>query len=283
MTSMLFERAAPARALSGLEASRRLPLPARIAIPFGIAALLLILWEAAVKIYAVPKVILPPPSMIARVLVADWAILLPSLVNTAVVTYEAFAIALVLGIAVSVAFARSPIVETSLSPFAVVLQVTPVVAIAPLILVWVGLDHVDRALLILAAIVGFFPILSSTTLGLKSADHNLRELLALSRASSFDRLIYLELPGALPFLLTGMKIAIGLALIGSVVAEFVAGSGTATGIAWRIVEAANRLNSARMFAALVLLTGFGVFNFLVLSAIQHLLLHEWHESTFRKE
>jgi len=182
-----------------------------------------------------------------------------------------------------VAFARSPIVETSLSPFAVVLQVTPVVAIAPLILVWVGLDHVDRALLILAAIVGFFPILSSTTLGLKSADHNLRELLALSRASSFDRLIYLELPGALPFLLTGMKIAIGLALIGSVVAEFVAGSGTATGIAWRIVEAANRLNSARMFAALVLLTGFGVFNFLVLSAIQHLLLHEWHESTFRKE
>jgi NitT/TauT family transport system permease protein len=180
-------------------------------------------------------------------------------------------------------FAQSEIVEMSLFPYAVILQVTPIVSIAPLILIWVGLDHVERALLILATIVAFFPILSNMTLGLKSVDHNLRSLFDLYGATRWQRLKELQFPSALPYLLGGMRISGGLALIGAVVAEFVAGSGTGTGLAWRIVESANRLQIPRMFAALLLLSLLGIGIFLALSALQVLLLRKWHESAVRRE
>jgi NitT/TauT family transport system permease protein len=183
----------------------------------------------------------------------------------------------------AVLFTRSKLLELSLFPYAVVLQVTPVVAIAPLIIIWVGLDHVERALLILATIVAFFPILSNTTTGLKSADHNLHNLFELYRANRWQRLIELEFPSALPYLLAGAKISGGLALIGAVVAEFVAGSGSGTGLAWRIIESGNRLNISRMFAALLLLSALGVVIFFVLTALETRLLRNWHESAVRRE
>ena len=157
------------------------------------------------------------------------------------------------------------------------------VAIAPLILIWVGLNHIERALLILATIVAFFPILSNTTLGIKSVDHNLLNLFDLYGASRWQKLRLLQLPASLPYLLGGMKISGGLALIGAVVAEFVAGSGTGTGLAWRIVESSNRLNIPRMFAALTLLSLLGVVIFFGLSALETLLLRKWHESAVRRE
>jgi NitT/TauT family transport system permease protein len=161
--------------------------------------------------------------------------------------------------------------------------VTPIVSIAPFIIIWVGLDHIERALLILATIVAFFPILSNTTLGLKSVDHNLQNLFDLYRASRWQRLKELQFPSALPYLLGGMKISGGLALIGAVVAEFVAGSGTGTGLAWRIIESANRLNIPRMFAALLLLSVLGIVIFFGLSALERLLLRKWHESAVGRE
>jgi len=163
-----------------------------------------------------------------------------------------------------------------------VLQVTPVVAIAPLIIIWVGFERINVALVILASIVAFFPIVSNMTLGLRSADSNLVDLFRLYGASRWQVFRRLQMPTALPLLLSAMKVSGGLALIGAVVAEFVAGSGTATGLAWRIVEAGNRLEIAKMFAALGLLSAVGILNFYALSALEWALLHRWHESALKR-
>ena len=260
------------------------PSPAiRVLVPVLIGCLFLGFWEFAVRHFGVSKFVLPPPSSVAFALVDDFGSLLGSLWNTLRITIEAFFLALVLGVAFAVLFTRSRLVELSLFPYAVVLQVTPIVSIAPLIIIWVGLDHVETALLVLATIVAFFPILSNTTMGLKSADHNLRNLFDLYRANRWQRLIELEFPSALPYLLAGMKISGGLALIGAVVAEFVAGSGSGTGLAWRIIESGNRLNISRMFAALLLLSLLGVSIFFLLSAIEGWFLRHWHESAAPRE
>ena len=252
-------------------------------MPLALGVALLGLWEWLVWYLAVPRFVLPAPSAIARAFYADGGTLFASLWITLRITVAAFALALVLGVGLAVLSARSRLVEFGVFPYAVILQVTPVVAIAPLVLIWVGVENVDRALLILATIVAFFPILSNTTLGLRSVDSNLRDLFQLYGASDGQRLRLLQLPTALPYLLAGMKISGGLALIGAVVAEFVAGSGTGSGLAWRIVESANRLNIARMFAALALLSALGVLIFLLLTGLQSLLLRQWHESAVVRE
>jgi NitT/TauT family transport system permease protein len=166
----------------------------------------------------------------------------------------------------------------SLAPYVVTLQVTPVVAIAPLILIWVGFENTNRAMIIIAWIVAFFPILTNTLQGIRSVDNGLHQIMQLSGAKWWQTLIYLELPAALPSILTGAKISGGLALIGAVVAEFVAGSGTSTGLAWRIIEAGNRLEIATMFAALTLLSILGIVIYYAHSLVEWILLRRWHES-----
>jgi NitT/TauT family transport system permease protein len=256
---------------------------ARIVVPVIIGILFLGVWEFLVRWLEVPKFVLPPPSLILDALLTDYATLSASMWKTLQITIAAFFVALTLGVTGAILFTQSRLFEISLFPYAVVLQVTPIVSIAPFILIWVGLDHTERALLILATIVAFFPILSNTTLGMKSVDHNLLNLFDLYHASRWQRLRYLQLPSAMPYLLGGMKISGGLALIGTVVAEFVAGSGTGTGLAWRIIESSNRLNIPRMFAALLLLSSLGVVIFFGLSAVETLLLRKWHESAIGRE
>jgi NitT/TauT family transport system permease protein len=245
----------------------------------GIAALAL--WEFLVRHYEVPVFVLPGPVAIAGALFDNFGSLLGSLWVTLAVTWIAFAIALAGGLALAVLFAESRALEAALFPYAVVLQVTPVVAIAPLILLWIGYDRVTLAETLIAALVAFFPVLSNTTLGLRSADFNLVDLMRLYGASRLQILWRVRLPTALPYLLSGMKTAGGLSLIGTVVAEFVAGSGAATGLAWRIVEAGNRLEIATMFAALTLMALTGVAIFAALSLLEYLLLRRWHESAIR--
>jgi len=263
--------------------ARATPLPLRVVVPVTVGLVFIAAWEFLVRYLAVPRFVLPAPSMIATALIDDFLPLAGSLWVTLKVTLSAFAVALVLGVLIAILFAQSRLFEMSLFPYAVVLQVTPIVSIAPLVLIWVGLDHLERALLILATIVAFFPILSNTTLGLKSVDHNLQNLFDLYGATRWQRLRELQFPSALPYLLGGMRISGGLALIGAVVAEFVAGSGTGTGLAWRIVEAGNRLNIPRMFAALLLLSFLGILIFFTLSALEYLLLRRWHESAVGRE
>jgi NitT/TauT family transport system permease protein len=265
------------------EDSRPVSPAMRVAVPLVLGIIVLGVWEFLVRWLEVPKFVLPPPSAIVKSLANDYPSLLVSLWITLRITLMAFFIALATGVLLAVLSVQSRLVEISIFPYAVMLQVTPVVAIAPLILIWVGVEHIDRALLILATIVAFFPILSNTTLGMKSVDHNLRDLFQLYGASRWQRLRMLQLPAAQPYLLGGMKISGGLALIGAVVAEFVAGSGTGSGLAWRIVESANRLNIPRMFAALLMLSVLGIVIFLLLAGLETLLLGRWHESAVRRE
>ena len=260
-----------------------MPRSLRVVVPIIVGIVFVAAWEGLVRYLAVPRFVLPPPSMIVTALVDDFFPLVASAWVTLKVTLSAFIVALVLGVVIAILFAQSRLFEMSLFPYAVVLQVTPIVSIAPLVLIWVGLDHLERALLILATIVAFFPILSNTTLGLKSVDHTLQSLFDLYGATRWQRLKELQFRSALPYLLGGMRISGGLALIGAVVAEFVAGSGTGTGLAWRIVEAGNRLNIPRMFAALLLMSLLGIVIFFSLSALEYALLHKWHESAVGRE
>jgi NitT/TauT family transport system permease protein len=248
------------------------------ALPLLVALLVLGAWQWAVAHWQVPVYVLPAPSAIAKAMADNFSSLMAALASTLAVTVEAFVAATVLGVATAIAFSQSRLLERTLYPYAVILQVTPVVAIAPLILIWVGFERINLALTIIATIVAFFPILAGATLGLKSADFNLIDLTRLYGASRLQTLWRIRMPTALPTLLSGMKTAGGLALIGAVVAEFVAGSGTATGLAWRIVESGNRLEIATLFAALALLAATGVLIFAALSLLEWWLLRRWHES-----
>ena len=255
---------------------------AHYALPIAMLALLLIVWQVYVTTYEVPHYILPSPLRVGQALITDWPILGAALVVTLKITFSALAIALVGGVFFAVLMSQSRWVERILYPYAVILQVTPIVAIAPLILIYA--PTTQMALLICAWIVAFFPILSNTTQGLKSTDHNLLNLFELYGASSWQTLIYLKIPNALPYFLAGLKIAGGLALIAAVVAEFAAGSaGAGSGLAFRLIESQFRLNIPRLFAALILLSLTGVIIFAATSALSHLLLRKWHESAIERE
>jgi NitT/TauT family transport system permease protein len=249
----------------------------RALAPMLVGVAFLVAWEAAVRLARVPPYVLPGPLAIAETLIKDGPSLLAALLVTLRITISALALAIVVGGALAVLFAQSRLLEISLFPYAVILQVTPIVAIAPLIIIWI--NDVFAALLVCATIVAFFPIVANTTLGLNSADRNLSDLFRLYGASRWQTLRLLRLPSAMPLFLAGVRISGGLALIGAVVAEFVAGTGGAeTGLASRIIEAGYRLEIPRMFAALLLLSLTGIAIFAVLSWLSRRLLRHWHES-----
>jgi NitT/TauT family transport system permease protein len=243
--------------------------------PVLLLAVLLGAWEIACRAMSVPTYFLPPPSAIAAALAGDWPALLHSAWNTLAMALMALVVASLAAQAVALVVALSPILERATRPLAVVLQVTPVVALAPLVLIWAGIDNPGRAIVALAAIVAFFPIFSGALTGLKAADPDLERLFDLYGATRLQRLMRLRLPSAVPFLLEGHKVAAGLAIIGAVVAEFVAGSGGAQGLAWRILEAGNRLQTARMFAALVVLGVLGAALHAALEAAERAGLRWW--------
>ncbi len=243
--------------------------------PFVTLALLLGGWEIACRAMQVPTYFLPPPSAVAVALWHDF----PSLAGAAWRTLSTALIALVLASLIAVLLAMitalSPLLDRAIRPLASVVQVTPVVALAPLVLIWAGLDHPERALVALAVLVAFFPIFSGAVTGLRSADPDLERLFELYGAGRLQRVLRLRLPSAVPFLLEGHKVGAGLALIGAVVAEFGAGSGGAQGLAWRILEAGNRQQTARMIAALAVLGAMGVALHAVLEALERRGLAWW--------
>jgi len=254
----------------------------RAAAPVLVGAVVLALWETIVRVRAIPPYILPGPLLIAQTLWTDGPSLLGSLLVTLRITLAALAAAAILGGGIALLFSISRILALSLFPYAVILQVTPIVAIAPLIIIWVKEPFL--ALLVCAWIVAFFPVVANTTVGLNSADRNLLALFRLYGASPLQTLRYLKLPTALPYFLAGLRISGGLALIGAVVAEFVAGTGGAeTGLAFRILEAGYRLAIPRLFAALFLLSMTGIIIYLLLDALSRRLLRHWHESAIEEE
>jgi NitT/TauT family transport system permease protein len=257
------------------------PRISRIALPILVLIVVVLAWHQIVHVFAIPPFVLPGPGLVLKTLIADGSLLWHSLLVTLTITFEGFALAAVGGIALAIAFSQWRLVEDSLYPYAVILQVTPIVAIAPILLIYLPQP---LAVLACAWIVAFFPVLANTTLGLKSVDHNLLSLFQLYKASRWQVLWNLKLPSALPQMLAGLRIAGGLSLIGAVVAEIAAGSaGAGSGLAYRIAESGYRLNIPRMFAALLLLSAAGVAIFFALSILSYLALRRWHESAVKRE
>ena len=251
--------------------------------PIVALIIIFIIWEFLVNLFSVQLYILPAPTDIFLSLNDNLSELLLATLNTLKITLFAFLIATLIAIGLAIIFSLSKILEISLYPITVIFQVTPVVAIAPLIIIWVGLDNAEIAILILSVIVAFFPVLANTNLGFRSVDKNLKELFLINRASKWQTLTKLNLPYATPYILTGMKTSIGLALIGTVVAEFVAGTGSSAGLSWIIIESGNRLDIAKLFSALILLVLSGIFLFLLMSTIEYSILRRWHQSVKENE
>ena len=253
----------------------------RALLPCAVLALGILAWDLVVRLNDIPPYVLPGPLLVARTLETDWPVLSGSLLVTLITTFQGLALAVIGGVGLAVLFNQSRVLEYALYPYAVILQVTPIVAIAPLLLIYLPQP---AAVLACAWIVAFFPVLANTTLGLNSVDHNLINLFELYGASRWQILAYLKLPAALPAMLAGIRIAGGLALIGAVVAEIAAGTaGAGSGLAYRIVEAGYRLNIPRLFAALLLLSVTGIVIFFALSLVSHLVLRRWHESAIARE
>jgi NitT/TauT family transport system permease protein len=249
----------------------------RVAAPALVALVALGLWQALVVAWDVPSYLVPSPLTVARTLVADRVLLLGSLGVTLSIALTALALAILGGTLVALLFVQSRWIEMSLFPYAVLLQVTPIVAIAPLIIIWV--DDTRVALVLCAVVVAIFPIISNTTLGLRSVDPGLLDLFRMCRATRMQILLRLRIPSALPYFFGGLRIASGLALIGAVVAEFVAGTGgQGAGLAYQILLAGIQLNIPRLFAALTLITAAGVALFALTVWLSRLALARWHES-----
>jgi NitT/TauT family transport system permease protein len=248
---------------------------ASIIAPLVLIALLLAIWEGACRVFAVPLFLLPPPSAIAEAMARNAPLLTSSAWNTLSMAVLAWITASLVACGLALLVGTHALIEDAVRPLAVVVQVTPIVAIAPLVNIWAGLDHPQRGVVGLAAVVAFFPIFSGALTGLKGADPDLERLFDLYGASRLQRLFRLRLPAAVPFVLEGHKVAAGLAVVGAVVAEFVAGSGGAQGLAWRILEASNRLKTAEMFAALFVLAAMGVLLFALLQVVEQIILRRW--------
>ncbi|MDE2147406.1 MAG: ABC transporter permease [Burkholderiales bacterium] len=249
----------------------------KVVWPAGVALLLLGLWQALVVALRLPPYLVPSPLRVAQALADDAGLLFGSLLVTLKITLLAFACATVLGVGIAFAFVQSRALETALFPYAVLLQVTPIVAIAPLVIIWV--KDPTLSLVICATLVALFPIIANTTLGLRSVNPGLMSFFKLHRASRWQTLVRLRIPSALPYFFGGLRISSGLSLIGAVVAEFVAGTGgTGTGLAYQILQAGYQLNIPRMFAALLLITLTGVALFAAMAALSRWALGGWHES-----
>jgi NitT/TauT family transport system permease protein len=277
---MSLSQSPPSFARQNAPDRRRIRL-ARILLPAIVLAIGVAAWDIVVQANDIPPYVLPGPGTVFRTLFNDWPVLWRSLLTTLQTTLEGFIAAAVGGVVLALVFNQSKWLEYSLFPYAVILQVTPVIAIAPLLLIYLPQQS---AVIVCAWIVGFFPVLSNTMLGLNSVDRNLAGLFQLYGASRLQILRYLKLPAALPFILGGLRIAGGLSLIGAVVAEIAAGSaGAGSGLAYRIAESGYRLNIPRMFAALLLLSAAGIVIYGLLALTSHLVLRRWHESALGKE
>lgn len=254
----------------------------RVVIPLAMVALAIGLWQLHITVNNVPHYIMPAPGDVVRTLFTDWPTLYPSLLVTLRITLLALALALVGGVGLAVILVQSKWIELAIFPFAVILQVTPMIAIAPLLIIYI--KDPQSVLLTCAFIVAFFPILSNMVAGLKSVDHNLLNLFELNGASRWQTLIHLKLPSSLPYFAAALRIGGGLSLIAAVVAEFAVGSaGRGSGLAFRLLESGYRLNYPRLYAALLLLMLTGVAIFALTSCISWLLLHRWHESALKRE
>ncbi|MGI8396858.1 ABC transporter permease [Agrobacterium deltaense] len=249
----------------------------RCVVPAAGLLIIVACWSVFVKVANVPPYILPAPKAVITALVKDWSVLGPALWVTTQTTFSALLLAVIGGGCAAIVIAQSRWIESLVAPLTVFLQVTPVVAVAPLILIYAPNQQIAQ--LECAFLVTFFPIMVNTLQGLKSTDRDLADTVRIYTASKWKMLVLLQFPSALPSFFAGLKIAGGLALVGAVVAEFAAGSaGTNSGLAFRLLEAQFRLNTPRLFAALLLLALLGATIFILITALDRVVLRHWYAS-----
>ena len=220
--------------------------------------------------------------MILESIYSNFFSLMASLAITLKVTLTALAASILISLLMAIIFYFSQFMEKAMMPVTVILQVTPIIAIAPLISIWV--DNSEMATLICAFLVAFFPLLTNTIAGLKSTEKNHLDLMKLYRASKIQLLRYVVLPNALPYFLSGLKISTGLALIGAIVGEFVIGpiSGH-SGLAYRIIESGYQLEIPKMFASVFLISITGIVLYNLVRLISYLILRDWHSSYIQQD
>ncbi|MGJ7510519.1 ABC transporter permease subunit [Variovorax sp. GT1P44] len=258
------------------------PRVQRVVYPLMVGVVLVALWQAMVTVMELPPYLVPSPYLMMQTLVTDWVPLGMALLVTLKITVLSFVVATIAGVLISFLFVQSKLIETALFPYAVLLQVTPIVAVAPLIIIWV--KNPTAAMVVCAALVALFPIISNTTLGLRSIEPDLQSYFKLNRATRWQQLVRLRIPSALPYFFGGLRISSGLALIGAVVAEFVAGTGgQGAGLAYQILQAGFQLNIPRMFAALLLISLTGVALFVLMAWLTKLALGSWHASELSQD
>ena len=258
------------------------PRVQRVLYPLLVGVVLVALWQGVVSGLDLPPYLVPSPYLMVQTLVTDWAPLGMALLVTLKITVLSFLVAVIAGVLISFLFVQSKRIETAFFPYAVLLQVTPIVAVAPLIIIWV--KNTTWAMVICAALVALFPIISNTTLGLRSIEPDLQSYFKLNHASRWQQLVRLRIPSALPYFFGGLRISSGLALIGAVVAEFVAGTGgSGAGLAYQILQAGFQLNIPRMFAALLLISLTGVALFVLMAWLTKVALGSWHASELSQD
>lgn len=258
------------------------PRVQRVMYPLLVGVVLIALWQGLVTALELPPYLVPSPALMMQTLVTDWVPLGMALLVTLKITVLSFVVATLAGVLISFLFVQSKLIETALFPYAVLLQVTPIVAVAPLIIIWV--KNPSAAMVVCAALVALFPIISNTTLGLRSIEPDLQSYFKLNRATRWQQLVRLRIPSALPYFFGGLRISSGLALIGAVVAEFVAGTGgSGAGLAYQILQAGFQLNIPRMFAALLLISLTGVALFVLMAWLTKLALGSWHASELSQD
>ena len=258
------------------------PRVQRVMYPLLVGVVLVALWQGLVTVMELPPYLVPSPYLMIQTLVTDWVPLGLALLVTLKITVLSFVVATLAGVLISFLFVQSKLIETALFPYAVLLQVTPIVAVAPLIIIWV--KNPTAAMVVCAALVALFPIISNTTLGLRSIEPDLQSYFKLNHATRWQQLVRLRIPSALPYFFGGLRISSGLALIGAVVAEFVAGTGgSGAGLAYQILQAGFQLNIPRMFAALLLISLTGVALFVLMAWLTKLALGSWHASELSQD
>jgi len=234
-------------------------------------------WESIVRIQSIPTYLLPPPSVIASAGISNISSLISASITTAQSALIGFSLSIVLGISLAVVLGTSRILERAFYPYAVFLQTVPIVAIAPLLVIWFGPG--SRAVSVAAFIVSVFPIMANTLTGLRSVDPALRDLFRLHGASKVQTLFLLSLPHATPNIVTGLRVAGGLAVIGAIVGEFVAGfSEGGAGLGIRILESYRLLRTDLLFAYVfcACILGLGLFGCTNLLGFR--LMRRWHPS-----
>jgi NitT/TauT family transport system permease protein len=265
-------------------ADTRVPLSRRLRFvaPVGAFVGFLVLWKLAVTLFEIKPFILPPPEAVIWAFRDEGLYLLRQLAHTAQMAVMGYALAIAVGVSVAILFSQSKLLEVSLYPYAVLLQTTPIIAIAPLIVIWAGIG--DKSIITISFIISLFPIIANTTLGLTSVDNNLLNLFRLNNANRWQELVWLRIPYALPSMFTGLRISSGLSVIGAIVGEFLVGTGgTEGGMGYTLIIVAGQLKTALLFASVLLCALLGITFFFAVSFVGNRLLRNWHESAVTHE